>query len=398
MALVTANGQPVFDAQIFTPRFGAWHCDLRIDDATQVSGPVTVVAGARTLRGTAIRSTEFIEVGMVRVLAGAGGLGTTARPQDYTAPTLGMVLGDLLSAAGEALSGTADGGILGTELAGWTTMAEPVGNVIRDLFLAAAPSAAWRFLDDGTFWVGTDAFPDAGIDPTTYQVREKPGEENAVEVAVDGPLPLVATTFEGGHVNCVQDDVPHTGLTTTKVWFENAAADGADRFVAAIQRVVRATAPGLDHRFLYAGPVVAQGGGTVDTSPEVQGVPEMSAVPLFAQAGDSVDGVTGGRALVGWAGDPSRRVAVGFDADAVPATRMLKVLTQLQLAGPAGLPLVTESFLTALAVFLGAMNTYVGAIAPVDPTGGTATSAMEAAISALEGALAESVTLKTVAE
>jgi hypothetical protein len=378
MAIVSVNGIAAYDAQMFSPRFGAWQIDARIDDpaGSALSGKVQVALqpSGRTLSGTATLSGPFVDAVQVRVVAGAGGLGITAKPRHYEAPTLGLVLGDLLGDAGETLSSTADAGLLATQLPSWTTGARPVGSVIRDLFAVAAPAAAWRMLDDGTVWVGTDAFADSGIDATTYEVVDRSAEENSIRVEVDGPLQLVGTTFEGGKVNCVQDEVPHVGRVASRAWFERPIPRGSDRLLAALQDLVRGTAPGIDHRFLYWATVAAQSGPTVDGDPQNAGVPDMGQVTLAAQAGDSVDGVTGGRVLVGWAGDPSQRFAMGFDGDAIPTTRVLTVLSQLLLGDKTAVPAlvgelhqIAESVLVKalIAAFTALATASVGPLAPL---------------------------------
>lgn len=380
MAVVSINGIAAYDAQAFSPRFGAWQIDARVDDpaGAAISGKVTVSLdpSGRTLKGTATLSGPFVDAVQVRVVAGAGGLGLTAKPRHYESPTLGLVLGDLLGDAGETISSTADQGVLATQLPSWTTGARPVGSVVRDLFAVGAPTAAWRMLDDGTVWVGTDAFDDAGIDATTYEVVDRSAEENSVRIEADGPLQLVGTTFEGGKVNCVQDDVPHVGRVGSRIWFERAttAARGSDRILAAIQDLVRGAAPGIDHRFFYWATVAAQSGATVDGQPQNAGVPDMGGVTLAAQAGDSVDGVTGGRVLVAWAGDPSQRFAMGFDGDATPKTRILTVLSQLLLGDKTAVPalvgqphqLAESALVKALiAAFTALATASVGPLAPL---------------------------------
>jgi hypothetical protein len=338
VAIVTIDGAGAYEAQLFSARAGAWHVDLRVPDEDAKQGRVTVVIGSRTLSGTAVRTGAFAGSTQVRVAAGAGGLGVSARPRHYDSPSVRIVLADLMADAGEALSATSDAAVLALALESWSTTARPVGAVIRDLLGAAAPAATWRALDDGTFWVGTDAFADAGLDASTYQVLDRSREENSVTVALDGPVPLVGATFEGGRVNCVQDDVPQSGVATTRVWFENAATATADRLLAAFQALVRGTPASFDARSRYWAAVVRQAGATVDAQPDDPGVPGMGNVPLAAQAGDSVDGVTGGRVLVGWAGGSGRRVAAGFDASASPRARTLAVREELNLGGTGGQP------------------------------------------------------------
>lgn len=334
---VTIAGLLAFDAQIRTPAVGAWTVDLRVDADAPPSGRVTIVAGNRTLSGTVTSSVEFVGVAQVRVVAGAAGLGGTATPRPYSGPTAGAVIRDILRDAGEALAASSDAGVLAFGLDAWETLAEPAGAALgRVLAAVGARSVAnvrWRALDDGTIWVGTDAWPDAGISTDDYEVQARSAERNYIEISCEGPLALAGKTFEGGRVNFVQDDIPHEDPIRSCIWFEPPAVAQADRLVAAMDRLARGAPTSVDHRFRYWADVIAQAGGTVDARPEIAGVPDMGGVPLAAQAGDSVDGVQGGRVLLGWAGDGSQRVAHGFDAGAVPTKRTIAVLAQLLLGG-----------------------------------------------------------------
>lgn len=343
MPLVAVNSENAFDSQICTPRIGAWHVDARVDDPDVIAGAVTlsISEGARTLAGTTIRSGQFVGTDQIRILAGAGGFGTSATPKHYNGASLGIILGDLLRGVGEALSATADAGTLAIELESWTTAALPVGAVVAMLFAAAAPTAGWRFLDDGTFWCGPETWPDAGIDPTTYQVLDRSYEDGWILIAVETPLALIGTTFEGGMVSYTQADVPHVAGVTMRVWFEDATPSALGRQRDAFAALVRATPATIDHRAEYPGTVVAQSGGTVDVQPDDPRLDGMQGVPLWSQAGDSVDQVIGGRVKVGWhGGDPSQRYARGFDGNATPMTRTLTVLQALNLGGADALPAV----------------------------------------------------------
>lgn len=349
MALVTANGLDAIETKPCFPRIGAWHCDLLVDDAEALTGAVRIVIDTQqqaqglvaglVLVGTAIpsRSGVFVDTGHVRVVAGAGGLGLSASPKHYNSTTLGIVFRDLLATAGETLSATADASVLGTELESWTTTAKPVGAVIADLFRSQVPGAAWRSLPDGTIWAGVETWPDSGLDPTTYQIFEQSAEQGSMLVGIDAPALLPGTTFEGQRVSYIEHTVGQDGDgVEMRVWFEDAVVSDADRMLIAFQALVRGTAPDIDHRFRYWADVISQSGSTVDAEAELSGVPDMGGVTLAAQAGDSVDGVTGGRVLVGWAGNPSQRYAAGFDTGATPTARTLAVLQMLFLGGKAG--------------------------------------------------------------
>lgn len=315
MALVTVNGAVAFDAQIMRPRVGAWHMDMRVASTDTITGRCTVVIddGFRTFVGTASRSGGFVTTGQVRVIAGNAGLGLTATPRHYNATTLGIVLKDLLAAAGEVLSPTADATVLGLALDTWTTTARPVGEMIAALLQAASPTSAWRMLPDGTLWVGAESWPDSGVDASTYQTLEESAEEGSTLLAIDRPSIEPGTTFKGRCVAFVQDNVPHVDFVQSRVWFEDVPPAGLGRMREAFAALVRATPRRFDYRARYWARVIAQSGATIDVQPENPEVPDMGKVTLIAPAGESQDGIVGGRVLVGWTWPELRAYAESFD-------------------------------------------------------------------------------------
>src|SRR6185437_3367863 len=206
MALLTANGQDVLEAKSSRRRTGAWSWDLLVDDPDALTGKVTIVVndGALTFVGTASpsRSGVFSDTGHVRVIAGNGGLSTVATARSYNSPSVAGVLADLLSDAGETLSPTADAGVLAQDLDAWTTGARPVADLISLLLASGSPGSIWRSLPDGTIWVGNETWPDAGIDPSLYQIFEDSAETNSMLVGCDAPFLLPGSTVD------VQPDSP----------------------------------------------------------------------------------------------------------------------------------------------------------------------------------------------
>lgn len=365
MALVEANGQTVYDFQMRRPRVGAWHADMRVDTPDEIAGPVTIVIddGARVYKGTASRSVEFVESAQVRVVAGAGGLGVTASPKHYNSTTVRIVLGDLLRDAGEALSSTADSAVLGIALASWTTTPIPVGAVLAALMQTAAPAAAWRMLEDGSMWVGNETWPAAGVDVTTYQVMDQAAEEATMLVRVDAPLVNPGTVFEGRRVSYVQDDVPHIAPVEQRIWFEDEAVTDVARMRAAFAALVRATPVAMSYLGRYWAKVVAQDGGTIDVVLEDFPDLDMGRVQLALPAGMSVDGLVGGRVLVGWAGNPARAYAEGFQGG-VLGESVIDAAT-VYLGGKAGAQSAVngEALMTYLTALAGSVPT-----TPPDPT------------------------------
>jgi hypothetical protein len=168
-------------------------------------------------------------------------------------------------------------------------------------------------LDDGTLWIGRETWPDAGLGPDAFQVLEESAEERSMLVSVDRPCLDPGTTFEGRRVSYVQDDVPHVGGVTMRVWFEDEQAADMGRFRESLAALVRATPYAFDYRARYWARVITQSGSTIHIQPEDPSVPDMGAVMLVGPAGMSQDSVVGGRVLVGWAGNPARAYAEAFD-------------------------------------------------------------------------------------
>ncbi|HVZ89643.1 MAG TPA: hypothetical protein VHG72_21960 [Polyangia bacterium] len=371
MSLITANGFDAIETRLTDPRTGAWHADLIVDNPAALTGQVTLVIDAndgtqQTRVGTALpaRTGVFVDTAHVRVVAGAGGLGTSATPRHYNGVSVAVVLGDLLSAAGETLSSIADQTVLSAALDAWTTTATPVGTLITLLLAAGAPGASWRMLPDGTLWVGTDTFPAQTIDSSLYQIREDAAETNSMRILVDAPLPLVGTVFEGRQVSATEAHVGQEGDTVSMtVWFEDGTPGVADRLRAALDAIAQdstARTDRIDYSRTYHATVIEQSGATVDVQPDqVEGkalLADMAGVPLLlGLPGASVNGTSGGKVRIGWlGGDPSKPYAVSFDASNAVSTLVLEVLGQLFLGGKAGAQpaILGQSLLTWISTVL----------------------------------------------
>lgn len=393
MGLINVNGKAAFETRICTPRTGVWHADLLVADTVAIAGAATinVNSGALILNGTALpsRSGVFADTARARVFGGANGMSLTARPNHYNGTSVRGVLDALLAAAGERLSPTADAGILGTGLDAFTVTANPIGQLVSQLLAAAAPGASWRMLADGTLWVGRETWPAAGVDRETYQILEDNAETRSMLIAVDAPMMLVGTTFEGRRVSYAEATVGQAGDgVTMRIWFEDAAAadvsdvDRMRKAFAALAQASVARTDKIDYGRHYPARVIAQSGGTVDVQPDqVAGkdlLPDMAGVPLLlGLPGASVTHVAGGRVLVGWlGGDPSKPYALGFDVDNL-AEEIVWKFGRLFLDGDAiGIggkvgaepPPLGASLLTYLTTIAGAINALApGSVQPPTP-------------------------------
>jgi hypothetical protein len=204
MALLTCNGLSVLEATIRMPKIGAWDADVVIDtaDASQfLAGQrvtLTTDDGEFSLVGTVrlSRTGVWIDSTRCRVVGGAGGLSQMVPARYYQYGTLKIPLGDILSAAGESLSSTADAGVLATSLQSWTTVAQRAGMEIAALAQAAGPAVSWRVLSDGTIWLGPESWP-AAPDSFEYTLIDQHPNENRAEIGAD-TLALVPGMSLGG--------------------------------------------------------------------------------------------------------------------------------------------------------------------------------------------------------
>lgn len=350
MALIDVNGLPAFETRMCTPRTGVWHVDVLVADSNATAGAATinVNSGALVLTGTAApsRSGVSADTARARIWAGAGGMGLSAKPNHYNGTSVSLVLGDLLAAAGEKLSPTADTDVLATGLDAFTVSANPIGQLVSQLLAAAAPGASWRTLADGTVWVGRETWPAAGVDRSTYEILEEYSEARSMLIAVDAPMMLVGTTFEGRRVSYTEATVGQGGDgVTMRVWFEDAAAadvTDVDRmrkaFVALAQASVARTDK-IDYGRHYPARVIVQSGGTVDVQPDQVGgkdlLSDMAGVQLWLPPGMGVDGVKAGRVMIGWlGGDPSRPYATTCDLANTVERMTLTALAKLVLDAP----------------------------------------------------------------
>jgi hypothetical protein len=157
---------------------------LRVATSDKLEGDVTIDLdqGRLLLRGTVLRGGDWQDTGCLRVVGGAGGLSKVAKAKHYTSTSVRIVLGALLSDAGEKLSPTADESVLNRSLPAWTTAAIPVGRLITQLLLSASPSATWRVQPDGAVWVAHEAWPDSGLTADDYQLLlEDPAHAEAIQ-------------------------------------------------------------------------------------------------------------------------------------------------------------------------------------------------------------------------
>jgi hypothetical protein len=160
--LVSVGGAPLLFGRLIFPRIGAWSAKLTIESPTAPSGAIAVESddgAALRLAGTAERAEAFHGRTSLRIVGGAGGLGTRLPPRAFSKVPLRIPLADALSVAGERAAPTPSPSL---ELPRWTRAESTAGEEIAAL--AHVAHASWRLLDDGSVWLGTETWPAAGTE------------------------------------------------------------------------------------------------------------------------------------------------------------------------------------------------------------------------------------------
>ncbi len=316
MSYLTANGLPVFRATIALPQLGRWSAEVDVDadDADDLTGTVTLEAedGSLTLVGTAyVPPGGVVQAGTsddgrtrVKLVAGAAGLFAAVDAKAYEGVPLRLVLDDLLAAAGETLSDTADTDTLNHYLPRWTRCAGDVRGALR--MLRTAAGADYRFEPDGTVWIGVDTYPDVEVDHIVTAEDKGAGK---MTISPDDLSLLPGTTFLDRRVSYVLHEVAEGGISTT-VTFDK----GNDPMEDAIRQ---ATGDAAFAR-RYAAEVVAQhASGKVSLKLDSALMPELDNVPIvYGLPGVRAEVDPGARCRVEFVdGNPQKPEVVGWEHD-----------------------------------------------------------------------------------
>lgn len=338
--MLIVDGEASIEATIELPRSGAWTIDAGLASDVELTGKVQVnIDDKYTMLGTVVRTGQWQNIEHVRIVGGAGGLSNIAKPQHYTAATVGVVLGDLLRQAGETLSPTSDAATLAARVKSWTTNAIPTGTLIARLLETAAPATTWRVLLDGTVWVGSETWPDCGlIEDTDYSVLSRDTVNLTATLGVETPRLLPGTTIGGNKVARVQH-LLGSPTTRTIATFEGSKPAGVDRMRAAMAGFVKNVNP-VDYSAMCWATVIQQRGNTIDVQPIDAGKASMAGVKLYGGIpGWSLqlkrDTAPGGHVLVGWGNnDPRQAFVIGFSSDVQAEWVQVEMEDAVTLAAP----------------------------------------------------------------
>lgn len=207
----------VVEGMIHLPRVGVWHADLTIDAPgasvamASLSGKALITLAGVDYSGTFdLNGATQQDTIRARINGGAGGFSTVLTPKGYRGTTLKIVIGDLLAAAGEHLSPTADPAVLATNLPFWVQVQQPAGLALQSALQVTG--ATWRVLTDGTVWIGTESYP-----PTTqadFVLLSNEPEQARYEFGSYLPTLLPGETFQGQRVSAVIHYIRPRGLSS----------------------------------------------------------------------------------------------------------------------------------------------------------------------------------------
>lgn len=358
MSLVTINDVGVLSGTIESPLVGVWTADLVIDQpdgsgfdaGTQVT--IKAADGVQLVGVVAAdRAGDFLDTVHVRVLGGAGGMGSLVSKRAYNTPSAFVrdVLNGIVQDVGETLSSNIATGLLATDLSAWNTFAVPASQALVSLLAIVAPNADWRIQADGKLWMGDETWPTAAVE---YDLTNHDPAQATYELGITSPSFMAGVAIDGvGKVARVQHVIDADHIRA-RVWTD---LDSERGIRAAVSRMVRQELSGIDYFTLYDAKVVSQSadGATVDVQPGDPRLPGMSKVPLRLGLPGCVAKFSPGQYVrIGWdRGSPQLPYACLFQGG--------ESVTNIQLAGTHPLPL-WDDFLTDLIQALGYVATSNG--------------------------------------
>lgn len=312
--LVTINGTlRAIDARITFPLSGVWVGSFTLDTETLPIGPCSIETPGATLMGMVRTDRSGVFRGTVKLIAlgGAGGYGTELKAKGYSGATVQTILADILGEADETLSKTVDATLLARVLPRWNRSASTAGAALA--VLLDALGLTWRVLDDGTTWIGMNAWAPITLD---HQVIEDDEAHSRVVIGADAATLRPGYTLDNRKITLVRYEFSTSARATVE--YELSPLE-TDRLGASIVRVVRHEVRELDYHALYPARVLAQANDltNVDVLPDTDRIPPQLGVPLRTGPGVELKvnvGAGGARVLLGFENaDPQRMYAVPFE-------------------------------------------------------------------------------------
>lgn len=310
MSLYVNNTQ-VLTGEINMPLNGLWYADLRINGTNTFSPGQSVQIKQQNdnfLTGSiaADRIGELLNVVYVRILGGNGGMAKPATAKAFQNGTVQDVLKSLMNDSGEKLSNTIDASVLSTQLANWTIFGDTVEYQINAL--ATFLQMNWRFLSDGTFWIGTESYPNSN--KFAYTVLDHDLINGYVNMGVDALTMLPGYNVDGYQAGKVVHEIMETKLRT-KVYQPIGIGDRS--ITTAIGAIVNSKVAPINFFTQYSASVDSQSSdmSKVDLTPDDTRLPGMKNIPFYSNLAGTMVQFTGGKVFLGWfSGNPTKPYAI----------------------------------------------------------------------------------------
>jgi len=158
----TANDAIVLALRLTLPKRGNWFAELEVDADAPLASAVVTRDAQHAFVGTALRQGVVTGTCRIELVGGAGGLRGDVPARSFIGVTARSVVLDTLAAAGERLAATSDTAILGRVLPYWTRIAGRADEALS--VLTDDLGCLWRVLDDGSVWIGAEAYPEVTLD------------------------------------------------------------------------------------------------------------------------------------------------------------------------------------------------------------------------------------------
>jgi len=336
----TLAGHRAVRAHVALPAWGAWYADVELDAEATLSGAVALKIAGLTLSGTVISGGPANGRSRYRIVAGAGGWGTTLPPKAYANDAgvkASAVLVDAATACGEQFDATT----LPTTRLGphWARHEGPACRALEQI----APSG-WYIGEDGVTRIGART-----ATAWTGKAAHEPVDH------ASGSVVLAPETLEGLVPGAIVDgltavDVHHEvadGKLRSTIWGKLAGT--TSRRLDAWRSLIDQIDPARKYRGIWEYRVVTVSGSKVNLQPVrvSAGMPDLARVPMApGVAGAKSTLLPGARVLVCFVdASPARPMVVGFeDADGegfTPVLTSIDATTFVKLADGARLMAAT---------------------------------------------------------
>lgn len=335
MSYLTLNGALLTKATIRIPLVGAWVADVEhmTEPEVGVGDAVSLVFGGQTFVGTVHRVQSGFGSGYdARIVGGSGGLSTVLDPEQYMSPTVGQVLRDAVSDAGETLSGTISADTLATPLRAWARRSQTLGEALDSL--SGLLGLRWRVLLDGTIWLGSDPGTAAAL--TDYEmISEDAG--GCVIIAAEEPTILPGEAFVDSFfgLSFTVGEVRHV-VDELKVRTELLSTEAIGRGASMLDALIRRAAP-RDLYACYEYEVISQTGDLLELRSQDARLPGLSKVPYRpATPGMSYTVPAGARCLVGFRDGSPQQPYIASWVSGTPSTVSMPVSSLIHLGATTG--------------------------------------------------------------